>query len=540
MAKKIAFNEEMTKGILKGIKDTVDAVASTLGPCGRTVLIEETQGSPTITKDGVTVAKSIEFEDKLANLGARLIKDIAVKADQSSGDGTTTSSLMALALIEEGLKSSSVGVNPIGIRSGMEKAVEDVVAKLRERAVAITTKDQITQVASISANNDLTIGSLIADAMEAIGTDGVITTTESKTTETHVEYVEGMQFDKGYISPYMVTDRDTMSFNVEDAYVLVCDKTISSSDDIVAILSELKGRPLLIIAGDVNSEALTTLVYNQARGSINVCAVKCPSFGEDRQARLEDIAILTGADFINGDMGLMLRDATLDNLGKAKSIIVTKDTTTIVDGMGDPEMIEARVKELKSNLGQITNEFQMEKVKERIAKLSAGIAVINVGATDETSLKEKKFRIEDSVSATRAAIEEGVVAGGGTAFCQIAKELSVERTDLNPAEKIGYDIVIRALDKPIKQIAENAGVSGDLICDKCKSASNGIGYNALTRNWVDMVADGIIDPVKVEINAIRNAASIASLLLTSSAAVTVVPKDPAPTIVAAGGPGMMM
>ena len=421
MAKKIAFNEEMTQGIMKGIKDTVDAVASTLGPCGRTVLIEENHGSPTITKDGVTVAKSIEFEDKLANLGARLIKDIAAKSDQSSGDGTTTSSLMALALLEEGLKSSAVGVNPIGIRSGIEKAVDDVIAKLRERAVDITTKEQITQVAAISANNDMAIGSLIADAMEAIGTDGIITTTESKTTETYVDYVEGMQFDKGYISPYMVSDRDTMSVKMEDAFILVCDKTISSFDDIMTIVSELKGRPLLIIAGDVNSEALTTLVYNQVRGSINVCAVKCPSFGEDRQARLEDIAILTGADYINADMGLLLRDATLDNLGKAKSVIVTKDSTTIVDGGGDPEMIEARVKELKSNLGQITSEFQREKVQERIAKISAGIAVINVGATDETSLKEKKFRIEDSISATRAAIAEGVVAGGLTAFCQIAK-----------------------------------------------------------------------------------------------------------------------
>ena len=540
MAKKIAFNEEMTQGIMKGIKDTVDAVASTLGPCGRTVLIEENHGSPTITKDGVTVAKSIEFEDKLANLGARLIKDIAAKSDQSSGDGTTTSSLMALALLEEGLKSSAVGVNPIGIRSGIEKAVDDVIAKLRERAVDITTKEQITQVAAISANNDMAIGSLIADAMEAIGTDGIITTTESKTTETYVDYVEGMQFDKGYISPYMVSDRDTMSVKMEDAFILVCDKTISSFDDIMTIVSELKGRPLLIIAGDVNSEALTTLVYNQVRGSINVCAVKCPSFGEDRQARLEDIAILTGADYINADMGLLLRDATLDNLGKAKSVIVTKDSTTIVDGGGDPEMIEARVKELKSNLGQITSEFQREKVQERIAKISAGIAVINVGATDETSLKEKKFRIEDSISATRAAIAEGVVAGGGTAFCQIAKELSGSREDLTPAEVIGYDIVVRALDKPIKQIAENAGVSGDIICDKCKNASNGIGYNALTRSWVDMVEDGIIDPVKVEINAITNAASIASLLLTSSAAITVVPQDPAPAFVAAGNPGMMM
>ena len=540
MAKKIAFNEEMTQGIMKGIKDTVDAVASTLGPCGRTVLIEENHGSPTITKDGVTVAKSIEFEDKLANLGARLIKDIAAKSDQSSGDGTTTSSLMALALLEEGLKSSAVGVNPIGIRSGIEKAVDDVIAKLRERAVDITTKEQITQVAAISANNDMAIGSLIADAMEAIGTDGIITTTESKTTETYVDYVEGMQFDKGYISPYMVSDRDTMSVKMEDAFILVCDKTISSFDDIMTIVSELKGRPLLIVAGDVNSEALTTLVYNQVRGSINVCAVKCPSFGEDRQARLEDIAILTGADYINADMGLLLRDATLDNLGKAKSVIVTKDSTTIVDGGGDPEMIEARVKELKSNLGQITSEFQREKVQERIAKISAGIAVINVGATDETSLKEKKFRIEDSISATRAAIAEGVVAGGGTAFCQIAKELSGSREDLTPAEAIGYDIVVRALDKPIKQIAENAGVSGDIICDTCKNASNGIGYNALTRSWVDMVEDGIIDPVKVEINAITNAASIASLLLTSSAAITVVPQDPAPAFVAAGNPGMMM
>ena len=541
MAKKLDFNEEMRKGLLTGVEKIAKAVASTLGPAGRTVLIQEQYGSPMITKDGVTVAKNIELEDPLENMGAQLVKDIASKTNDIAGDGTTTSTVLAQAIVEEGIKAISAGVNPISLKEGINDAVCDIVDALGAISQEIETKEQIKQVAAISANNDEEIGDIIADAIEKVGADGVITVEDSKTTSTHVDFVEGMQFDRGYTSVYFCNDKENLKVNFEDPYILIYDKKISSTNEILPILDAVvkTGKPLLIIAEDVEGEALTTLVVNNLRGVIQVCAIKAPGFGDRRKAMLQDIAILTGGDLIDEDLGMQLATATMDNLGMAKSVKIDKDNTTIVDGYGDRDEIEKRVNQIRKEIAECTSDYDKEKHQERLAKLAGGVAVINVGAITEVELKEKKHRVEDSVNSTRAAIEEGIIPGGGTAFVQIASEILGVRNDLNlqlhemkndDYEK-GYYIVLRAIQKPLKQIAINAGVSGEVVVSKVAEAKKGTGYDAFRNVYVDMVSEGIIDPTKVARCALQNAASIAGLVLTSNCAITTIPeKKEAPAI----------
>lgn len=534
MAKKLDFNEEMQKGLLSGIEKISKAVASTLGPAGRTVLIQEQYGSPMITKDGVTVAKSVELENPIENMGAQLVKDIASKTNDIAGDGTTTSTVLAQAIVEEGIKAISAGVNPISLREGINDAVEDVVTALSNLSQDIETKEQIKQVASISANNDEEIGNIIADAIEKVGSDGVITVEDSKTTSTHVDFVEGMQFDRGYTSVYFCNDKENLKVNFEDPYILIYDKKISSTNEILPILDAVvkTGKPLLIIAEDVDGEALTTLVVNSLRGVIQVCAIKAPGFGDRRKAMLQDIAILTGGDLIDEELGMQLATATMDNLGMARAVKIDKDNTTIVDGYGDPAEIAKRVAQIKKEITDCTSDYDREKHQERLAKLAGGVAVINVGAITEVELKEKKHRVEDSVNSTRAAIEEGIIPGGGTAFTQIASEIKGQRSDLGIARHNdinddyvrGYNIVIRAIEKPLKQIAENAGKSGDVVSAEVEKSPKGYGYDAFRNVYVDMISEGIIDPTKVARCALQNAASIASLVLTSNCAITTLPE----------------
>lgn len=541
MAKQLQFNEEARKSLVNGVEKISKAVMTTLGPKGRLVLLDKKYGAPTVTKDGVSVAKEIELEDPFENMGAQLLKEVASKTNDVAGDGTTTATVLAWSITKEGMKSVAAGVNPMGIRRGIDLAVKDVVAEIKKEAKIIQDKEEIAQVASISANNDRTIGDEIANAMDKVGKDGVITVEESKTIETTVDFVEGMQFDRGYLSSYFCTNRDTMTCLMESPYILIYDKKISNMKDLLPVLEKVaqSGKGLLIIAEDVDGEALATLVVNAVRGTLNVVAVKAPGFGDRRKAMLEDIAILTGGQLITEELGMKLENADLSMLGRAKNVKVEKENTTIINGAGSSDAIKDRIAQIKNQILDTTSDYDREKLQERLAKLAGGVAVINVGAATEVELKEKKHRVEDALSATRAAIEEGVIPGGGVALIQAVKVLEkIDLSKLSDEEKVGYKIVIRALEEPIRQIAENAGIDGAVIADHCKGEKKGIGFDANMMKWVNMVEVGIIDPVKVTRSALQNAASIASLILTTECAVTDIPApEPAPM---APNPGMGM
>ncbi|GHV82156.1 60 kDa chaperonin [Spirochaetia bacterium] len=542
MAKQLLFNEEARRKLLAGVEQISRAVKVTLGPKGRNVLLDKKFGAPTVTKDGVSVAKEVELADPYENMGAQLLKEVATKTNDVAGDGTTTATVLAYSLIKEGLKSVAAGMTPIELKRGIDKAVEIAVDEIKKNSKEIKDKEEISHVASVSANNDSEIGNTIADAMEKVGKDGVITVEESKTMDTTIEFVEGMQFDRGYISAYFVTDRDTMTSVYDDAYILIHDKKISSMKDLLPLLEKVaqSGKPLLIIAEDVDGEALSTLVVNSLRGTLRACAVKAPGFGDRRKAMLEDIAILTGGEVISEELGLKLENTELSQLGKAKSIKIDKDNTTVINGAGKPKEIQDRIAQIKAQVEDTTSDYDREKLQERLAKLAGGVAVINVGAATEVELKEKKHRVEDALSATRAAIEEGIVPGGGLALIQAANTLEKHDTSaLSNDEKVGFKIVVRALEEPIRQIAENADVDSAIIADKAKSGKKGIGYDAAKGQWVDMVQAGIIDPAKVTRSALQNAASIASLLLTTECAITDIPeKKDAPAMPPGGMGGM--
>lgn len=532
MAKQLKFEEEARRALLRGVEKMSNAVKVTLGPKGRNVLLDKKFGAPTVTKDGVSVAKEIELEDSYENMGAQLLKEVATKTNDVAGDGTTTATVLAYSIIKEGLKSVAAGINPMGIKRGIDKAVEIAVEEIKKASKEIKEKEEIAQVAAISANNDMEIGKEIADAMEKVGKDGVITVEESKTIETTTEYVEGMQFDRGYISPYFATNRDTMTTVLDNPYILIHDKKISNMKELLPVLEKVAqaGKPLLIIAEDVEGEALATLVVNNLRGTLNACAVKAPGFGDRRKAMLEDIAILTGGQVISEELGLKLENTEMSQMGRAKMVKVDKENTTIVSGEGKPQDIKDRIAQIKAQIEETTSDYDREKLQERLAKLAGGVAVINVGAATETELKEKKHRVEDALSATRAAIEEGIIPGGGATLAQIVPIL--EKNDissLDEEEKVGYRIVMRALEEPIRQIAENAGVDGSIVAEKAKKEKKGVGFDAQKMDWVDMMKAGIIDPAKVTRSALQNAASIAGLLLTTECAITEIPeKEKAP------------
>ena len=542
MAKQLQFNEEARKSLVSGVEQISKAVKTTLGPKGRTVLLDKKYGAPLITKDGVTVAKEVELEDPFENMGAQLVKEVASKTNDVAGDGTTTATVLAWAITKEGMKSVSSGVNPMGIRRGIDKAVSDAVKIIKGQAKTVKNKAEIKQVATISSNSDEAIGEEIANAMEKVGMDGVITIEESKNITTTTDFVEGMQFDRGYISPYFASNHENMTATLENPYILIYDKKISSMKELLPVLEKVvqASKPLLIIAEDVDGEALTTLVVNSLRGTINVCAIKAPGFGDRRKAMLEDIAVLTGGEVISEELGMKLENTELTSLGRAKSVKVEKENTTIINGEGASDAIKDRIAQIKKEIADTTSDYDREKLQERLAKLSGGVAVINVGAATEVELKERKHRVEDAVNATRAAIEEGVIPGGGVALAQAAKEMdSTDLSVMTEEEKIGYKIVKRALEEPMRQIAENAGEDGAIIADKCKNSSKGFGYDANENKWVDMVEAGIIDPVKVTRSALQNAASIASLILTSECAITDIPEpEPAPAAPAGGMGGM--
>lgn len=536
MAKQLLFDEEARRKIIEGVDKLSSAVKITLGPKGRNVLIDKKFGAPTITNDGVTIAKEIELEDPYENLGAQLVKEVATKTNDVAGDGTTTATVIAQAIIKEGTKNVVAGANPIKIKRGIEKAVNALIDEIKSKAKEIKTKEEIAQVAAISANNDYDIGNLIAEAMDKVGKDGVITVEESKTMETHLEVVEGMQFDRGYISPYMITDSDSMTAVLEDAFVLIYDKKISAMRDLIHLLEQIaqSGKPLLIIAEDIEGEALATLIVNKIRGTLNVVAVKAPGFGDRRKAMLEDIAILTGGKVITEDLGMKLENATIDDLGKAKRIKVDKENTTIVEGSGDPKKIQERIAAIKKEIEISTSEYDKEKLQERLAKLAGGVAVINVGAATEVEMKEKKARVEDALSATRAAIEEGIVPGGGTTLIHVSEVL--DKIELEDEEKIGLNIVKRAIEEPIRQIAKNAGFEGAIISEHAKTVKWGEGFDASSGKWVNMFEKGIIDPAKVTRSALQNAASAASMVLTTEVAITDLPEKEPPA--APANPGM--
>ena len=543
MAKQLTFNEDARRKLLSGVEQISKAVKVTLGPKGRNVLLDKKFGAPTVTKDGVSVAKEVELEDPYENMGAQLLKEVATKTNDVAGDGTTTATVLAYSLVKEGLKSVAAGMTPIELKRGIDKAVEIAVEEIKKNATVIKDKEEISHVASVSANNDSEIGNTIADAMEKVGKDGVITVEESKTMDTTIEFVEGMQFDRGYISAYFVTDRDTMTSVYEDAYILIHDKKISAMKDMLPLLERVAqtGKPLVLIAEDVDSEALSTLILNSLRGTLKACAIKAPGFGDRRKAMLEDIAILTGGEVITEELGLKLENTEISQLGRAKTIKIDKDNTTIINGAGKESEIKDRIGQIKALIEDTTSDYDREKLQERLAKLAGGVAVINVGAATEVELKEKKHRVEDALSATRAAIEEGIVPGGEIALIQAAIALDKADTKgLTDDEKVGFKIVKRALEEPIRQIAENAGVDGAVIADKAKSEKAGIGFDAAKMEWVDMVKAGIIDPAKVTRSALQNAASIASLLLTTECAITDIPeKKEAPAMPGGGGMGGM-
>ncbi|NCD05183.1 MAG: chaperonin GroEL [Spirochaetia bacterium] len=542
MAKQLQFSEESRKSLVNGVEKISRAVMTTLGPKGRLVLLDKKFGAPTVTKDGVSVAREIELEDPFENMGAQLLKEVATKTNDVAGDGTTTATVLAWSITKEGMKSVASGVNPMGIRRGIDKAVVDAVAEIKKMSKSIKDKEEIAQVATISANNDRTIGDEISNAMEKVGKDGVITVEESKTFETTTDFVEGMQFDRGYLSAYFCNNRETMTSVLEDPFILIYDKKISNMKELLPILEKIAqtNKPLLIIAEDVESEALATLVVNSVRGILNVVAVKAPGFGDRRKAMLEDIAILTGGEVISEEIGLTLEKAEISMLGRAKNVKVDKENTTIINGAGKKSDIEDRTAQIKAQIIESTSDYDKEKLQERLAKLAGGVAVINVGAATEVELKEKKHRVEDALSATRAAIEEGVIPGGGVALVQAVNALEKKNLDdLTEDEKIGYKIVRRALEEPIRQIAQNAGLDGSIIADKCKNNESGVGFDANIMKWVNMVDSGIIDPMKVTRCALQNAASIAQLILTTECAITDIPQPEAPMAPPAGGMGGM-
>lgn len=536
MAKQMQFGAEARKSLENGVNALADAVKITLGPKGRNVVLSAKFGSPTITNDGVTIARDIDLEDPFENLGAQLVKEVATKTNDVAGDGTTTATLLAQAIVREGLKNVVAGANPIILKKGIEKAVAVAVEEIKKSAKPVESKEDIAKVASISAA-DPYIGSLIAEAMETVGNDGVITVEESQTMNTQLEIVEGMQFDRGYISAYMATDTDKMEANLSDALVLITDKKISNIQEIIPVLEQVvkAGKSLLLIADDIEGEALATLVLNKLRGTFTCVAVKAPGFGDRRKAMLEDIAILTGGSVISEELGVKLESATLDMLGQAGKVKVTKETTTIVEGKGDKAAIEARVKQIKSLYEETTSEFEKEKLQERLAKLAGGVAVIQVGATTETEMKEKKFRMEDALNTARAAVEEGIVAGGGTALLAAQKALKNVKGD-DADEDTGIRIVRKALEEPVKQIAFNAGAEGSVVVEKVKNSRPGVGYNALYDRYEDMIKAGIVDPAKVTRSALQNAASIASMLLTTECLVVDKPEE-SPAAPMGGGMG---
>ncbi|MDY2512519.1 chaperonin GroEL [Weissella confusa] len=539
MAKDIKFAEDARAKMQAGVDKLANTVKTTIGPKGRNVVIEQSYGAPTITNDGVTIAKSIELEDHFEDMGAKLVAEVASKTNDIAGDGTTTATVLTQAIINEGLKNVTAGANPVGVRRGIELATDAAVKALHEMSKTVSTKEEIAQIASISAANP-EVGELIAEAMEKVGNDGVITIEESKGIETTLDVVEGMQFDRGYMSQYMVTDTDKMEASLDNPYILITDKKIANIQEILPMLQGVveQGRALLIIADDITGEALPTLVLNKMRGTFNVVAVKAPGFGDRRKAQLEDIAILTGGTVITDDLGLNLKDVTIAQLGQAAKVTVSKDNTTIVEGAGNKEAIAERVNLIKGQIAETTSDFDREKLQERLAKLAGGVAVINVGAATETELKERKYRIEDALNATRAAVEEGFVAGGGTALVNVIPAVA-ELSETGDVQT-GINIVRRALEEPVRQIAENAGLEGSVIVNQLKSEKPGVGYNAATDEWVDMIEAGIVDPTKVTRSALQNAASVSALLLTTEAVVAEQPKtDAAPAMPAQGMPGMM-
>ena len=540
MAKQLMFSEDARKKLLSGVEQISKAVKTTLGPCGRMVMMDKKYGSPVITKDGVSVAKEIELGDPYENMGAQFVREVASKTNDDAGDGTTTATVLSYALVREGVKSVAAGMRPIEIKRGIDKAVKIVVDEIKKNAKPVKGADDITNIATISANNDPEIGKMLADAIEKVGKDGVITVEESKNMEMTVDTVEGMQFDRGYISSYFVTDRERMEADFSDAYVLIYDKKISAMKDLLPILEKVAnaGRALVIICEDVDGEALTTLVLNTIRGTIKVCAVKAPGFGDRRKDMLQDIAILTGATVVSEEVGLKLESCGEEVLGQAKSIKIDKDNTTIVGGAGNPKSIKDRVAEIKGAIEKTTSTYDKEQLQKRLAKLAGGVAVINVGANTETEMKEMKFRVEDTIAATRAALEEGIVSGGGMALIEAAKALSEIPNDLSEDEKVGFKIVRRALEEPIRQIAENAGLDGAVIAERAKNEKKGVGFNARTNEWVNMLEAGIIDPAKVTCSALKNAASVAGTLLTTECAITDIPEPKTPTAPAAD-PNMM-
>ncbi|VIV09424.1 chaperone GroEL [Streptococcus pneumoniae] len=527
MSKEIKFSSDARSAMVRGVDILADTVKVTLGPKGRNVVLEKSFGSPLITNDGVTIAKEIELEDHFENMGAKLVSEVASKTNDIAGDGTTTATVLTQAIVREGIKNVTAGANPIGIRRGIETAVAAAVEALKNNAIPVANKEAIAQVAAVSSRSEK-VGEYISEAMEKVGKDGVITIEESRGMETELEVVEGMQFDRGYLSQYMVTDSEKMVADLENPYILITDKKISNIQEILPLLESIlqSNRPLLIIADDVDGEALPTLVLNKIRGTFNVVAVKAPGFGDRRNAMLEDIAILTGGTVITEDLGLELKDATIEALGQAARVTVDKDSTVIVEGAGNPEAISHRVAVIKSQIETTTSEFDREKLQERLAKLSGGVAVIKVGAATETELKEMKLRIEDALNATRAAVEEGIVAGGGTALANVIP--AVATLELTGDEATGRNIVLRALEEPVRQIAHNAGFEGSIVIDRLKNAELGIGFNAATGEWVNMIDQGIIDPVKVSRSALQNAASVASLILTTEAVVANKPEPVAP------------
>ena len=526
MSKEIKFSSDARAAMVRGVDILADTVKVTLGPKGRNVVLEKSFGSPLITNDGVTIAKEIELEDHFENMGAKLVSEVASKTNDIAGDGTTTATVLTQAIVREGIKNVTAGANPIGIRRGIEAAVTTAVEALKNNAIPVANKEAIAQVAAVSSRSEK-VGEYISEAMEKVGNDGVITIEESRGMETELEVVEGMQFDRGYLSQYMVTDNEKMVADLENPYILITDKKVSNIQEILPLLENIlqSNRPLLIIADDVDGEALPTLVLNKIRGTFNVVAVKAPGFGDRRKAMLEDIAILTGGTVITEDLGLELKDATIEALGQASKVTVDKDSTVIVEGAGNPEAIANRVAVIKSQIETTTSEFDREKLQERLAKLSGGVAVIKVGAATETELKEMKLRIEDALNATRAAVEEGIVAGGGTALANVIS--AVATLELEGDEATGRNIVLRALEEPVRQIAHNAGYEGSIVIDRLKNAELGTGFNAATGEWVNMIEAGIIDPVKVSRSALQNAASVASLILTTEAVVANKP-EPAP------------
>ena len=539
MAKEIKFGEEARRALERGVNQLADTVKVTLGPKGRNVVLDKKFGAPLITNDGVTIAKEIELEDKFENMGAQLVKEVATKTNDVAGDGTTTATLLAQAIIREGMKNVAAGANPMILKKGLQKAVDVAVTGIKDNSQKIKGKEDIARVATISANDDV-VGTLIADAMEKVTNDGVITVEESKSMGTNLEVVEGMQFDRGYLSAYMITDTEKMEAVLDDPYILITDKKLTNIQDILPILEQIvqQGKKLLIIAEDVEGEALTTLIVNKLRGTFTCVAVKAPGFGDRRKAMLQDIAVLTGGEVITDELGLDLKETQLTQLGRARQVIIQKENTIIVDGAGSQEEIKNRIASIKVQIEDTTSDFDREKLQERLAKLSGGVAVIQVGAATETEMKEKKLRIEDALAATRAAVEEGIVAGGGTALINVIPEVAKLLETTVGDEKTGVQIILRALEEPVRQIAANAGLEGSVIVDKIKASSKGIGFDALNEKYIDMIESGIVDPAKVTRSALQNAASIAAMVLTTESLVTDKPEPEAPPM-PGGMPGGM-